>query len=185
MGKIRLYFAASLDGYIADPEGGVGFLEAFQDEDSGYDAFFSDIGTLVMGRGTYKFVEDYGSWPYRQMRTIVLTHRAIVHRLCELQTRAVDDFASFARELREFSDGDAWIVGGGKVMGAFLAAGGSRQDRDVDRPHRHREGNPNVCRFANDLTALQSPATDAVAKRSSSLSVRTALKRRSRHARSC
>ena len=127
MGKIRLYFAASLDGYIADPEGGVGFLEAFQDEDSGYDAFFSDIGTLVMGRGTYKFVEDYGSWPYRQMRTIVLTHRAIVHRLCELQTRAVDDFASFARELREFSDGDAWIVGGGKVMGAFLAAG------EVDR----------------------------------------------------
>jgi dihydrofolate reductase len=124
MGEIRFFFAASLDGYIADPEGGVGFLEAFHDEDRGYGDFFEKIGTLVMGRGTYKFVEDYGSWPYgERYRTIVVTHRPISHPLCDLQTRAVDDFAAFARELRAFSDGDTWIVGGGKVMGAFLAVG--------------------------------------------------------------
>ena len=125
MGKIRFYFAASLDGFIADPDGGVGFLDVVEDEDGhgGYDAFFSQIGTLVMGRGTYTFVEDYGSWPYRQMRTIVLTHRPIELPLCTLETRVVDDIASFASELRAFSDGDTWIVGGGKVMGAFLGAG--------------------------------------------------------------
>jgi dihydrofolate reductase len=124
MGKIRFFFAASLDGYIADPEGGVDYLDAFRDEDRCYADFFNEIGTLVMGRGTYKFVEDYGSWPYGdQYRTIVLTHRPIPQPLCELQARAVDDFAAFARELRAFSDGDTWIVGGGKVMGAFLAAG--------------------------------------------------------------
>ena len=61
MGKIRFFFAASLDGYIADPEGGVEFLDAIEDneddasegDDDGYETFFSDIGTLVMGRGTY------------------------------------------------------------------------------------------------------------------------------------
>lgn len=124
MGKIRFFFAASLDGYIADPDGGVDYLDAFGGEDRGYNQFFSEIGTLVMGRGTYKFVEDFGTWPYDdQYRTIVLTHRLIPQPLCELETREVDDFVAFARELRAFSDGDAWIVGGGKVMGAFLAAG--------------------------------------------------------------
>jgi dihydrofolate reductase len=93
-------------------------------DDRGYDDFFEEIGTLVMRRGTYTFVEDYGSWPYGdRYRTIVLTHHPIPHPLCDLDARAVDDVAAFAHELRAFSDGDTWIVGGGKVMGAFLAAG--------------------------------------------------------------
>jgi dihydrofolate reductase len=124
VGRIRFYFAASLDGYIADANGGVGFLDAFQDQDHGYDAFISGIGAFVMGRETYNFVENYGSWPYRDTRSIiVLTHRPIEHPLCDLKTRVVDDFSAFARELRAFSERDAWILGGGKVMGAFLAAG--------------------------------------------------------------
>jgi dihydrofolate reductase len=124
MGKIRFFFAASLDGFIADPQGGVDFLDAFDDEDRGYDAFFNEVGTLVMGRGTYKFVEDYGSWPYGdRYRTIVLTHRPIPEPLCELEARAIDDFSAFARELRALPNGDTWIVGGGKVMSEFLAAG--------------------------------------------------------------
>jgi len=135
VGKIRFFFAASLDGYIADPEGGVEFLDAVEDneddapegDDDGYETFFSDIGTLVMGRGTYKFLEDNETWPYPKMRTIVLTHRAIERPLCDLETRVVDDFASFARELRTLADGDAWIVGGGNVMGEFLSVG------EVDR----------------------------------------------------
>jgi len=123
MGKIRFYFAASLDGYIADPNGGVGFLDEFHDEERGLDRFFSTITTLVMGRGTYKFVEDYGSWPYgSDYRTIVLTHRPIERPLCDLETRIVEDISAFANELRALS-GDTWILGGGKVMGAFLAAG--------------------------------------------------------------
>lgn len=123
MSRIRFYFAASLDGYIADATGGVAFLDAFQGEDHGYDAFISGIGTLVMGRDTYKFVEDYGSWPYGNGFTvIVLTHRPIDRPLCDLQTRVVDDVCAFAHELRA-RPRDTWIVGGGKVMGAFLSAG--------------------------------------------------------------
>jgi dihydrofolate reductase len=122
MGKIRFFFAASLDGYIADPSGSVDFLDDF-DEDHGYSAFIADIGTLVMGRDTYDFVESYGSWPYGEMPTIVLTHRIIERPLGKLETRVVDDISAFARELRERPGGDVWIAGGGKVMGEFLAAG--------------------------------------------------------------
>lgn len=122
MGRVRFFFAASLDGYIADPSGSVDFLDGF-DEDHGYDAFIADVGTLVMGRDTYDFVEGSGSWPYGEMPTIVLTHRAIEHPLGRLETRVVDDISAFARELRALPGGDVWIAGGGKVMGAFLAAG--------------------------------------------------------------
>ena len=123
MAQIRFFFAASLDGFIADLSGSVKFLDPFHGEDHGFHEFFSRIETLVMGRGTYKFVEGYGSWPYRHMRTIVLTHRPIEKPLTELETRAVDDMALFARELRSQAEGDIWILGGGEVMGAFLAAG--------------------------------------------------------------
>ncbi len=125
MGKIRLFFAASLDGYIADPGGGVGYLDAFHEDDAGdrYEQFYSTVETIVLGRGTYKFAEDLGNWPYQDnKRRIVLTHRPIERPLCRLETRAVDDIPAFARELRAL-EGDTWILGGGKVMGAFLAAG--------------------------------------------------------------
>jgi dihydrofolate reductase len=124
MGRIRFFFAASLDGFIADPDGGVGFLEPFHGEDHGIEEFLASIGILVIGRRTYKFVEDYGSWPHgEEMRTIIVTHRPIEKPLTKLETRAVDDFAAFARELRSSSDADTWILGGGEIMGAFLAVG--------------------------------------------------------------
>ena len=123
MGKIRFHFATSLDGFIADPQGGVAFLDAFEDENDDLEKFFAGVGTLVMGRGTYQFVEEYGSWPYGgDKRVIILTHRAIERPLCQLETRVVDDVCAFAAELRALTD-DVWVLGGGKVMGAFLAAG--------------------------------------------------------------
>lgn len=124
MGRIRFYFAASLDGFIADPNGGVGFLDPFHGEDHGFEKMLDSVGVLVMGRQTYKFAEDYGSWPHGdEMRTIVVTHRPIEKPLTKLETRAVDDFAAFARELRSSSGADTWIVGGGEIMGAFLGVG--------------------------------------------------------------
>ena len=39
MAEVSLFIAASLDGFIADPEGGVGWL--FTNEDYGYEAFFA------------------------------------------------------------------------------------------------------------------------------------------------
>lgn len=59
MAEVSLFIAASLDGFAADPEGGVGWL--FTDEDYGYEAFFAAIGAQVMGRRTYEHVLGYGA----------------------------------------------------------------------------------------------------------------------------
>jgi len=58
--KITLYIAASVDGYIADEEGGVDWLEEFQtesdsDEDvEGFSEFFETVDCLIMGSTTYE-----------------------------------------------------------------------------------------------------------------------------------
>ena len=42
---IRGFIAASLDGYIADPQGSVTFLAPYEDEPAGYDSFIATVGT--------------------------------------------------------------------------------------------------------------------------------------------
>ncbi|WP_313692054.1 dihydrofolate reductase family protein [Halorarum halobium] len=61
MAEVCLYVAASLDGFLADADGGVGWLEAFEDEypdgepgENGYEAFFGTVDCLVMGANTYE-----------------------------------------------------------------------------------------------------------------------------------
>lgn len=52
------YAAASLDGYIATPDGGVDWLEPFNvpGEDYGYADFYASVDSLLMGRATYEKV---------------------------------------------------------------------------------------------------------------------------------
>jgi len=76
--RVRLYFATSLDGFIADRDGSVDWLEAHDPEQYGYPEFFAEIGALVMGRRTYEFVRTMGDeWPYRGRRTYVLSSRPL------------------------------------------------------------------------------------------------------------
>lgn len=72
--------ATSLDGFIADKNGGVDWLNALSeqtdsDEDYGYAKFISEVDVLVMGRNTYDQVLSFGMWPYGELPVTVITHR--------------------------------------------------------------------------------------------------------------
>ncbi|MEM9390171.1 MAG: dihydrofolate reductase family protein [Bacteroidota bacterium] len=66
----HIFIATSLDGYIADKNGGIDFLDTFPEIntiDSGYAAFTADIDALVMGRTTFETVCSFGiDWPYEK-----------------------------------------------------------------------------------------------------------------------
>ena len=56
MRKTVLFIAVSLDGYIADKNGGVGWLSGQSSENTRYDPyseFIKNIDTVIMGRKTY------------------------------------------------------------------------------------------------------------------------------------
>jgi dihydrofolate reductase len=64
-----VYIAASLDGYIATPDGGVEWLDDVPNpnkEDFGYSEFISRVDAILMGSGTYEKVLSFGQWPYEK-----------------------------------------------------------------------------------------------------------------------
>ena len=70
MGKIVLYISISLDGYIADIDGGVDWLggeNAGYQGDYGFSAFFETVEAILMGGRTYRQVRQELSpdvWPW-------------------------------------------------------------------------------------------------------------------------
>lgn len=61
--RFIVYIAASADGYIADAEGGIDGLAAYDARQYGYDEFIASVGAIVMGRTTYDEVLRPGDWP--------------------------------------------------------------------------------------------------------------------------
>jgi len=64
----KVFIATSMDGYIADKEGKIDFLDIIPEInniDSGYAAFMADIDAMIMGRSTYETVCGFDiDWPY-------------------------------------------------------------------------------------------------------------------------
>ena len=66
----KVFIATSLDGYIADKDGGIDWLHSIPNPDNidmGYAAFMSNIDALVMGRTTFETVCGFDiDWPYQK-----------------------------------------------------------------------------------------------------------------------
>lgn len=65
-----IYIATSLDGYIADKNGGIEWLDSIpitENEDMGFVAFTNRVDALVMGRNTFETVLGFDvGWPYKK-----------------------------------------------------------------------------------------------------------------------
>ena len=70
-----VFIATSLDGYIADRNGGLDWLTSIpnpEQSDMGYNEFISQVDALVMGRKTFETVCGFeGDWPYAKPVFIV------------------------------------------------------------------------------------------------------------------
>ncbi len=122
MAKILGYIASSLDGFIATPEDSLDWLFAYNNLDLGehdYRLFINRIRTVVMGRGTYDFLaKDGAPWAYDEQRVLVVTSQPIPNPKGTLETRGnVEELIS---ELRGLTDGEVWILGGGKLQMSFI-----------------------------------------------------------------
>lgn len=127
MTKISLYIATSLDGFIADAGGGVGWLPAGDGnggDDCGYADFYATVSALIMGRRTYDQVRGFGDWPYPGKPAYVFTTRpgdeAPPDGVQFIQTTAAD----FAQTVApQHADGIIWLVGGASLADQFRTAG--------------------------------------------------------------
>jgi dihydrofolate reductase len=122
--KVILFIAISLDGYIADKEGGVGWLDAFdlEGEDYGYHAMLNRLGAIVMGAATYRQVLTFGDWPYQGHATYVIT-RGQIEPANDLVFPAAGDVAALVAKIHAGHEGDIWLVGGAQINALFAQAG--------------------------------------------------------------
>jgi dihydrofolate reductase len=125
MSLFRVYIALSVDGYIADAQGGVAWLDPYFSEEIDFDAFTATIGATIMGRRTYDQALTFAEWQPPSGRTIVLTHRPL-----EDAPPGVESFAGDVRSLAETlrhemaaAGKDVWLMGGGECIRPFHEAG--------------------------------------------------------------
>ena len=119
------YVAASLDGYIARPNGRVDWLESIQaaGDDHGYHAFYDGIDALLMGRMTFDTLMDAEEdWPYLGKPCLVLTrypHEQLPDGVNMRHCTPSEALTTLAEQGYE----RIWLVGGGSLAGNCFAAG--------------------------------------------------------------
>ena len=125
MRKTVLYIGMSLDGYIADPNGGVGWMngqeESAENGDS-YENFIKTVDTVIMGWNTYHQVTtelSVGEWVYEGLTTWVITHRT-----AEEGEKATESPILFTdrspcdlvKSLKKEEGKNIWICGGADIV---------------------------------------------------------------------
>ncbi len=126
MRKVVLYIAMSLDGYIADCNGNVDWLN---DQDCNvenvdtYSNFIKDIDTVVMGWRTYHQVVTElspGEWIYSALTSYIITHRVLqsTYNIKFIQ----DNPCRVVQKLRKKSGKGIWICGGASIIHPLIQA---------------------------------------------------------------
>jgi dihydrofolate reductase len=130
--KIIVSIAASADGYIARPDGDVGWLNRRpRKSDYGMGAFYRTIDTILLGRKTYDWAMAYfrkigkktGMFDAK-VQHIVFTRKPPRRAPPPPGVRFVSEpVKPFAKRLRTTPGKHVWMMGGGKLIASFLDAG--------------------------------------------------------------
>jgi dihydrofolate reductase len=130
---VTVHMAMSLDGYIAQRDGGVGWMEVQDDYPAGASlsgeeiaAFLKGIDCYVMGSRTYEtalgFERAGHGWAYGDKPVFVLTTRSLARTRETVEFYAGDLAQLLADRLRpRFAH--IWVAGGGQVAGECLQRG--------------------------------------------------------------
>ena len=121
--RIKLYIATSLDGFIAREDESIDWLTKYENNpetDYGYSEFYESIGTVLMGRKTYEQVLGFGDWPYGEKKAYVFTRQEEPLRREKNVEFISGDIGEFARQLKENTEEDIWLVGGSQLIKVFL-----------------------------------------------------------------
>lgn len=126
MRKIILFIAMSLDGYIADTNGGVGWLSgqaSDTDDMVSYNKFIKGIDTVIMGANTYHQIVSELSpedWMYHGLTSYIITHH---HMQSTDEIKFTDENLSLlVNRLRVEKGKDIWICGGASIVRQLMNA---------------------------------------------------------------
>lgn len=128
MNKLVYYTAVSLDGFIADSQDSVSWLDAYQEQSDSpyqYEKIYPTFSGMIMGRVTFDFIKDYVEknkvdYPHKGKPTLVFTNNStITNPFSDVQIVGQDYLKVFQKFQQKYP-GTIWLVGGGKIATWFL-----------------------------------------------------------------
>ncbi len=125
MKKIIVYIANSLDGYIADKNMSIDWLNecATNDNEEGsYDTFYNSIDTVILGKTTYnQIIKELSPtvWPYSDKMTYVITNDKIGEKD---NIKASNDLVNLVNKIKNEEGKNIWICGGASIINTLIKA---------------------------------------------------------------
>ena len=127
--RCSVFIAASIDGFIARPNGDIEWLHRPEYETAElngvtYERFIATVDALVMGRKTLEKILSFPEWPYEGTPVIALSHQPLqipAHLEGKVEVMA-GDVTSLVATLAERGMKHLYIDGGQTIQ-AFLEAG--------------------------------------------------------------
>lgn len=118
-----IYIAQSLDGFIADKDGGIDWLNEIprpEGDDFGFAEFISNIDAILMGRNTFEVVLSFGFWPYEKP-VFVLSH-SLSEVPTHLQEKSKIIHGDLQNVIRQLNDQgyQKLYIDGGKLIQSSL-----------------------------------------------------------------
>ncbi len=118
------YITASLDGFIADRDGGVDWLQGAEGHDYGYAEFYAGIDAVLVGSKTYEQVIGFDiDFPYADKPCYVFTSREDLPRAAPTVEFVAEDPATFVARLAEQDGRGLWACGGSRLLTTLWDAG--------------------------------------------------------------
>ena len=129
-GRVRVYIASSLDGFIAGPDDDLSWLTGPDAANPGgptdpdaltFEAFIADVGAVLMGRGTYDVVRGMTWWGYGERPVLVATRRELGEARETVRAVSGPIEALVAEARRAAGDKDVYLDGGDLIRQAVAA----------------------------------------------------------------
>lgn len=121
MRRVRYNVAASLDGFIAGPDGEFDWIP--NDPTVDFAALFARVDTVLLGRRSYELTRTAPA-PWTPGTRVYVFSRTLQPEENPGVTIVADDASAVVADLRaETGDGEIWLFGGGMLFGSLLDAG--------------------------------------------------------------
>jgi dihydrofolate reductase len=120
MRRVRYRVAASLDGYIAGPNGEIDWI--VHDPTIDFASVYSGFDTVLLGRRTYEMTRQPGAPPWPPGWRIHVFSRTLDAAEHPGVTVGSTDIGAAVADLRAESGGDIWLFGGASLFASLLAA---------------------------------------------------------------
>lgn len=114
----------SLDGYIAEKDGTISFLDETPSPspDLGYENFYNSLQAIILGGKTYRQIKNELSpdeWPYEGMACYVCTRQQHQHDP-NVQFTSLPPGRQLLDLISEKHSGNIWLMGGGEIIRCFM-----------------------------------------------------------------